>query len=442
LRCGARGGVEDFLCKEQAGTLGVPAFKDDRGETMFLSGAALTALTAAASVSPVPAPGTPSLVPHSGPQTAVIRQLVECDGTMYAAGLFNTISSHGKAYSRHGAFSFSARSPYQMTSWNPDVQGEVNSIALADHCSRAWLGGTMGLIEVSTSTGRRVAGFRPDISDEVDTVIDWHGHLLTGGDFPGYYFSLNPATGRHDGFLAGLDIHGSEPPGGYPTRVHNQQLSPSGRRMLVEGNFTRVAGHARRQIFMLNLDARPARLTAWYSSEFNGQCIRHESFYIRSAAWSPDGSRVYIASTGEHALNWDRHSPQIGLCDVVAAFPSTWKPVDNIWRNFTGCDSLYSVAATASAVFAGGHQRWIDNRDGCNGPGPGAIPDPGLEGLTTAGAPELSAGRARYTMSKANADDMLITGAGLWIASTNRFNSDTCGPAVGHSGICLLPAQG
>ena len=42
-------------------------------------------------------------------------------------------------------------------------------------------------------------------------------------------------------------------------------------------------------------------------------------------------------------------------------------------------------------------------------------------------------------MSRANADDMLLTGAGLWIASSNRFGSDMCGGVGGHSGICLLP---
>jgi hypothetical protein len=257
-----------------------------------------------------------------------------------------------------------------MTSWNPDVHGKVNSIALAGHCSRAWLGGTMGLIEVSTSTGRRISSFRPGIRGNVDTVTDWHGHLLVGGSFPGYYYSLNPATGKHDGFLAGLGIHGSEPPGLYHTKVYNQQLSPNGKRMLAEGDFTSVAGRHREQIFMLNLDARHARLTPWYSSDFNGQCVKHESFYIRSAAWSPDGSHIYAAATGEHALGWDGHSALTGLCDVVAAFPSMWKPVDHVWRNFTGCDSLYSVAATASTVFAGGHQRWINNRNGCDNAGP------------------------------------------------------------------------
>jgi hypothetical protein len=42
-------------------------------------------------------------------------------------------------------------------------------------------------------------------------------------------------------------------------------------------------------------------------------------------------------------------------------------------------------------------------------------------------------------MSRANADAMLVTGAGLWIASSNRFGSNMCGRVGGHTGICLLP---
>ena len=53
----------------------------------------------------------------------------------------------------------------------------------------------------------------------------------------------------------------------------------------------------------------------------------------------------------------------------------------------------------------------------------------------------MNGGRPRYSMSRANADDMLITGAGLWIASTTRWGSDRCGPDAGHTGVCLLPGQ-
>jgi hypothetical protein len=37
------------------------------------------------------------------------------------------------------------------------------------------------------------------------------------------------------------------------------------------------------------------------------------------------------------------------------------------------------------------------------------------------------------------ADDMLITRAGLWIASDNFQGSSSCGGVSGHAGICLLP---
>lgn len=37
------------------------------------------------------------------------------------------------------------------------------------------------------------------------------------------------------------------------------------------------------------------------------------------------------------------------------------------------------------------------------------------------------------------ADDMLVTGKGLWIASDNYQNSAKCGGVSGHAGICFLP---
>ena len=37
------------------------------------------------------------------------------------------------------------------------------------------------------------------------------------------------------------------------------------------------------------------------------------------------------------------------------------------------------------------------------------------------------------------ADDMLLTGAGLWIASDNFDGSTNCGPVSGLAGICFLP---
>jgi hypothetical protein len=98
------------------------------------------------------------------------------------------------------------------------------------------------------------------------------------------------------------------------------------------------------------------------------------------------------------------------------------------------------VGADSGAVYVGGHERWAQNPNGCNSAGNGAIADPGLQGLNPGnGTVETSGGTPVYSSSKANADDMLITSAGMWIASSNRFGSDMCDGVSGLSGICFLP---
>jgi hypothetical protein len=410
-------------------------------------------------VSPTPATGTPELTtPTSTVQQ--IRELKQCGSTMYAVGSFTSITQGGTAYTRDNIFSFSATTPYAMTSWNPGVNGTVNTISFdGGNCSNAYIGGRFtsvhgtavtNIAEISTSTGAVNTAFAHSANGEVDTMAVSGSHLLTGGAFTSingtprnYYSSLSLTTGRDDGYLH-LDISGSyhytgvRPNG---TRVYNQQVSHAGHRLLAEGDFTSVGGKPRQQIFMLYLGSPTATVTGWTSGEFNEHCVDIEPFYVRAAAWSPDDSTVYTATTGGHLFGWNGTYPLTGICDTAAAFSATEQGHSHEWINYTGCDSYYSVIADDSAVYVGGHQRWTHNPDGCNKAGPGAIADPGLQGLHPSdGSVELnSQGTALFTMSKANADDMLITSAGLWIASSNRFGSDQCGGVSGLSGICLLP---
>ncbi len=125
------------------------------------------------------------------------------------------------------------------------------------------------------------------------------------------------------------------------------------------------------------------------------------------------------------------------------AFPATQASVNPKWINQTGCDSLFSTAADSQAAYFGGHDRYSMNPNDCNALGAGGYNAPGLEGLNPAsGALYVnSAGSAGY-YSRARglgADDMLLTSAGLWIASDNFDDSDTCGEVSGHAGICFLP---
>jgi hypothetical protein len=394
--------------------------------------------------------------------TEQVRQIAECDGILYAVGAFTAIEWGGQTYSRHNAFSFSATAPYQVTSWDPGANGEVNSIAMAPDCRHAWLGGSFttvagtparNIAEVSTVTGSVVTSWAHQASKPVDTVLYTpNGHLLAGGKFTSingsgrrFYVSLSPVTGRDDGYLS-LQISGTYVyPGVGPntTQAYNQQLSPDGRHVLVEGVFTSVQGRSRQQIFMLNLGAQHGNVSDWNSTDFAQHCVGAHPFYIKGAAWSPDQSTVYIATTGEHLDNWSGSFPLSGLCDVAAAFPAAQAGgLQPEWVNYTGCDSLYAAAADASTVYMGGHERWANNPSGCNQPGAGAIPAPGLGGFTPGGALLTNGSRTQGRYSRARgfgADDLLRTSAGLWIASDNFDGSVTCGGVRGHAGICFLP---
>jgi hypothetical protein len=442
---------------------------------------AAPALAQTGPVSHTPVAGTPTLVATGS--TEEIRQIADCGGTMYAVGTFTQISGFDgtstQTFTRNNIFSFSDTAPFTVTSWDPNVNGTVNTIAFnGGNCATAYIGGqftTVGgvaaknIAAIDTTTGALVPGFKDNAGGQVETILAVNGHLLTGGFFTGingstadpYYASLSPSTGKDDGFVH-LSISGHIQFQGVKansTEVFNQQLSHGGTLVLVEGDFTSVGGQNRRQIFMINVAGSSAALTGWTSPEFDGSdpgaslnandkyfnCGASHPFYVHAAAWSPGDSEIYLADTGVKPILWNGTFPLPGLCDAAAAFPATQARVFSDWIAYDGCDSLYSAAADNTAVYVSGHNRWFNNASACNKAGLGAIPAPGLAGLTpgSAGGSLIlsSAGTAGlYSRSRGHgSDDMLITGAGLWIASDNFGGKTSCGGQAGFSGLCFLP---
>lgn len=413
---------------------------------------------------PKPVIGTPHFSVKDSHPIEQVRQLVQCGETMYAVGTFSQIVHRGVKRTRHNAFSFGSTSPFKLTKWRPKINGEVNSIAFVNgNCSHAYIGGSFtsvngthvkNIAEISTRTGKVVKGFEHHASRTVETIVALHSRLLVGGYYTRingssadpYMTALNPSTGRDDGFVH-LDISGHYQfpgVGNNGTKVFNQALSHNGRRDLVMGDFTRVGGVRRQQIFMLYLGGAQAEVTGWDSRAFAGRCKNTEPFYVRAASWSPGDARIYIATTGGRAHGLARGQyPLTGLCDAAVAFPATETMVKPLWINYTGCDSLYSTAADASTAYFGGHERWSMNTYGCSLQGPGAYNAVGMEGLAP-GSGQLYLDKTNsagyYERSRGiGADDMLLTKAGLWIASDNEGNSQTCGFVSKLSGICFLP---
>jgi hypothetical protein len=438
-----------------------------------------------AATPPGPVLSTPvTSIPHfpaKTPTVEQIRQIVQCGSTMYAAGTFTVVKRQTTTYTRNNVFSFSANPPYALKSWAPNVNGTVNSITFnGTRCADAYIGGKFTAIggtaakniaEIDTTTGSVVTAFGHSASGTVETLASYGNHVLAGGNFTGingstadpYLASLNAATGKDDGFIR-LNISGSyQFPGvsANSTRIYNQAISHSGTLDLVMGDFTSVGGQARQQIFMLDLTTNPASVTGWTSPQWDGsqgeatpqnpsngypyQCATVEPFYIRAASWSPDDSMIYIGTTGYHPNGWPIGSfPLNGLCDAAAAFPATKASVLSKWINYTGCDSLYATAADSFAAYFGGHERWSQNPNGCDfqGQNPQGIVAPGMEGLDPVTGNLLlnQQGTALYTRARGlGADDMLLTSAGLWIASDNYQGSQACGGVNGLAGLCFLP---
>lgn len=417
------------------------------GSPSVLAGSTDTAST----VTSTPASFTPWLLASVPDQN--VQQLVQCGDTMYAAGTITAIGQGSSTYSRGNAFSFSATTGL-VSAWDPQVSGSVNTVALSPDCSTAYLGGKFTSVRgtaaydiaaVDTSTGALKSAFAHTANGVVNTLEYTHGMVLAGGAFTTVngasrtrFASLDPTTGLASAY-ADLAISGAYPK--TTTRIYNAQLSHDGNRMLVEGVFTSIAGQPRQQVAMFDLGASAVTLDTWYASEFNQPCQPTEPFYAQAASWSADDQTVFVATTGDRPASGagsDPNDPRAGLCAAASAFPSTGSTVSHRWINYSGCDSFYSVVADANNVYVGGHERWANNSVGCDRAGTGAVGRPGIGSLTpsTGQATAWNPTRARGH----GATDLLLTAAGLWIASDNfQGSAQKCGGVPYKGGICFFP---
>jgi hypothetical protein len=402
-----------------------------------------------------------------------VRQMVECNGTMYAVGNFQHVKNGNSSalIARSNAFAFSATSPYQVTGWNPNVNGEVHSVAcapdgqiiIAGNFSQVGTTAVRNMAKVDPLTGAVNPAFLWNLnptnsnspSGQINHIEVVQGHLLVGGNFPptkinatsstpGYLASVNPLTGRADGYrmpvLSGTYRY-SLMPSGPATKVYNMAVSPDGQSVIVTGVFTSVDGVHHEQLFRLDMGATGATANGWAPSDMYTHCSLSEPFYAQDAAWSPDGTKIYVVTTGYKPYNATAGAtPRTGPCDSAIAYDATLTGPFNgrIWQNYTGCDSLYSVGADASTVYIAGHERYIDNPTVCDQLGKGGRAQPGLGELnptTGHSVPGPSRGRGL------GADDVLVTPSGVWISSDDQANTDSCGGIHNHTGVCFLPYQ-
>jgi hypothetical protein len=365
--------------------------------------------------------------------SGAVYKFVQVGGTMYAGGAFGSVStpagvSPGGTFARSNIVAFNAATGV-VSSFAPGVNGEV--WALASDGSSLWIGGTFtsvngtarrGVAKLNRTTGAVDTAFNANLaSGKVTELALVNGRLLAGGTFPGKLRALNPATGANTGYL-NLAITGSVTSNAGPVEVYRFAVNPAGTRLVAVGNFTSVGGQTRYRAFMLTLGAT-ASVNAWYYPPLQNLCAAASlPDYMRDVDFSPDGSWFAFVSTGYVA-----QAGGVGrdLCDAAARFETAvTNPARPTWINYTGGDTLHSVAATDAAVYVQGHQRWLDNAQGRNAAGPGAVSRQGIGAINPATGLALSwnPGKERGVGGK----DLYVTSAGLWVGSdTNRIGGET-----------------
>jgi Domain of unknown function (DUF5122) beta-propeller len=389
------------------------------------AGAASVAHGAVASANPVNY--TPNVMDDEVAPNAAVHAIAQAGDTIFAGGKFRKVmnSSRTVTYTRFNFLAFSA-STGAVQPMAPEFNGTV--WALQPSGSSLYVGGEFtqvngvarrGLVKLDAATGAIDPSFNPVVKwGKITEIRLVGGRLIVGGTFPKKLAALDPATGADTGYL-NLGISGSVASNAGAINIYRFAVNPAGNRLVAIGNFTTVAAQPRRQAFMLRLEPT-ATLSPWHPPGLDRQCASTSlPVYLKDVDFSPDGSYFVFASSG-----FVPQSGDIGktVCDAVARFETAneTNTVTPTWINYTGGDTLHSVAATGAAVYAQGHQRWMDNPFGRDSAGPGAVPRSGIAALdpVTGKALSWNPGKTRGVGGK----DFLATSAGLWVGSDgNRF---------------------
>ncbi|GAA0987521.1 hypothetical protein ENKNEFLB_00778 [Nocardioides aquaticus] len=325
-------------------------------------------------------------VPHvadtPGEPKAVANTIAEAGSQMVVGGRFKTVQNGSRStqYSRSNVFAFDAATGALNEGFAPNVDGVVWS-TLSDGTS-VWIGGTFRnvngtaratLAKLDLATGQLDTAFNARLKGgRVSDLELVDGQLIVAGTIRSRLMSVDPNTGAVTDYIQHT-VEGKLP-NSDAAQVFKFDVSDDGQHLAAVGNFTGIDGQARPRMFMLDLAPTGSTLSSW-NYEPNGiNCTSpraNAQAYLQDVDFAPGSSWFAVAAFGFMYQNGQRG---LQLCDSVSRFETdNLDPVSPTWINYSGGDSLKSVAVTGAAVYVQGHSRWLDNPFGVDFAGPGAV---------------------------------------------------------------------
>ena len=368
---------------------------------------AFDATTGKVSPTFVPDPTQVSPDPATPDNSIVYKVQAAADGTsVYVAGRFNYAA--GKSMPSRLFKADVATGAVDTTFDPPTISGDIRDLEVTGN--RLW-----------------VAGKFTHIGSNVRKALG----------------TIDATTGSYDSYFTATFAGTHRDPTEYDTdRTNVLQIStdPANNRLVAVGNFTSVDGNKRSQIAQFNIgNATTYRMSTWYTTLYESKCRFNFETVMTDVEYSPNGSYFVVSTSG--AYGGASSATGSSGCDVVARFESasTSSTATPSWTSYTGGDTTWTVEVTDNVVYAGGHQRWLNNPVGHQAPGQGAVERQGIAALNPVnGLPySWNPTRARGV----GVQDMLATSAGLYVGSDTTLIGKTEGNRY-HARIAFLPLAG
>ncbi|TWG28705.1 beta-propeller uncharacterized protein DUF5122 [Micromonospora palomenae] len=326
-------------------------------------------------------------IPHA--QNGDVKAFAEIGTTVYVGGSFTSIKAAGGASwtARSYLFAYDRVSGALKAGFAPVLDGAVHALA-ASPDGKLIVGGAFGtvngvarknLVELDPTTGATVASWvgRSD-GGLVRRTIVLGNKLYIAGAFHWVNGTQHSLLARLDATTGAIDptfqIDASVARSSAEL-VWGLAVAPDGKTLVAVGNFTQVNGQARNQVVVVeNLAGTPA-VANWSTQRYVAPCYNGFPFYARDVDFSDDGSYFVIIADGGRADG--------AYCDAIARFETATRgaAIDGTWVNYTGTDSVTSVEVADNVVYVGGHFRWLNNANGNDSAGAGAINRFGLGAL-------------------------------------------------------------
>jgi hypothetical protein len=387
-----------------------------------------------------------------------VNAITQIGNRIIAAGTFTSVSPAGSFGNtgddvvRNRIFAFDATTGAIDPAFNPNLGGTAWS--LTTDGTYVYVGGQFGSVGGNsaikrvvklTASGAVVGAFNAVPNSLVNEVVVRGSRLYIGGSFTSVrsggvttarnaLAALDPTTGAVLSSVAVPFAGVYDPALGGTTLIKRFDVSPDGTRLAAVGNFATAGGLPRAQMAVLNVGGAVASVAPWATNRFDAahnNCASVFPTFMRDVDFSPDGSYFVVTTTGAFAGGANSGT----LCDTITRWETGSTGNDPSWADYTGGDTTYGVAVTGSAVYIGGHFRWMNNPFQGDQAGPGAVPRSGIAALDPVNGLPLSwnPGRARGVGAQA----LFATSQGLWVGSdTTQIGGET------HGRVALMPLAG